>query len=187
VVNLNQQDIISAFATGTGTLAGLWAPNIYTMEEKTGAAVICAGNDTGSIVPGTLIARRDFAEQNPQLVAKYLAVYLRAIKWMKEHREDTIDLMDQFYRKSGVTLPRKYLAREIDTRPTFTLDEQLEILKRSGGPSKVDTWYTGLGKYLVSTGTLQTAPEPQSFIEPKYMEMVAKDTKLRAFADDKPM
>ena len=65
--------------------------------------------------------------------------------------------------------------------------EQLEILKRSGGPSKVDTWYTGLGKYLVSTGTLQTAPEPQSFIEPKYMEMVAKDAKLRAFADDKPM
>jgi hypothetical protein len=48
----------------------------------------------------------------------------------------------------------------------------------------VDTWYTGLGKYLVSTGTLQTAPEPQSFIEPKYMEMVAKDAKLRAFADD---
>jgi ABC-type nitrate/sulfonate/bicarbonate transport system substrate-binding protein len=186
-VNLNQQDIISAFATGTGTLAGLWAPNIYTMEEKRGAVVICSGSDTGSIVPGTLIARRDFAEQNPQLVAKYLAVYLRAIKWMKEHREETIDLMDQFYRKSGVTLPRKYLAREIDTRPTFTLDEQLEILKRSGGPSKVDTWYTGLGKYLVSTGTLQVAPEPQSFIEPKYMEMVAKDAKLRVFADDKPM
>ena len=68
-VNLNQQDIISAFATGTGTLAGLWAPNIYTMEEKTGAVVICSGSDTGSIVPGTLIARRDFAEQNPQLVA----------------------------------------------------------------------------------------------------------------------
>src|SRR5262249_52679787 len=154
---------------------------------KTGAEVICSGKDTGSIVPGTLVARRDFAEQNPALVAKYLAVYLRAIKWMKQHREDTVDFMDQFYRKSGVTLPRKYLAREIDTRPTFPLDEQLEILKRSGGASKVDTWYTGPGNSLVSTGTPQPARGPKSFIEQKYMEMGAKAPKLGAFENDKPM
>lgn len=187
VVNLSQQAIISAFASGTGTLAGLWAPNIYTMEEKAGAVVICSGRDTNTIVPGALLARREFAEQHPDMVAKYLAVYLRAIKWMKEHRNETIDMMDKFYKKSGVILPRKYLAREIDTRPTYTLGQQLEILKRSGGPSKVDTWFVGIGKYLVSTGTLQKAPEPKSFIEPKYMEMVAKDPKLRAFANDKPM
>ena len=187
VVNLNQQDIISAFATGTGTLAGLWAPNIYTLEEKAGAVVICSGKDAGATVPGTLIARRDFAEKNPELVAKYLAVYLRAIKWMKENRDQTIDLMAEFYKKSGVTLPRKYLAEEIDTRPTFTLDEQLQILKRAGGPSTADKWYTELGAYLKSTGTLQEAPAPQSFIEPKYMQMVADDPKLRAFADNKPM
>ncbi len=32
VVNLNQQQIISAFATGTGKIAALWAPNTYTLE-----------------------------------------------------------------------------------------------------------------------------------------------------------
>ena len=37
VVNLNQQEIISAFATGTGGLAAVWAPNIYTLEERTGS------------------------------------------------------------------------------------------------------------------------------------------------------
>jgi ABC-type nitrate/sulfonate/bicarbonate transport system substrate-binding protein len=43
LVNLNQQEIISAFATGTGALAGVWAPNIYTLEERTGAQLICSG------------------------------------------------------------------------------------------------------------------------------------------------
>lgn len=187
VVNLNQQDIISAFATGTGKLAGLWAPNIYTVEERTGAVVICSGEDAGAIVPGTLVARREFVEQNPELVARYLAVYLRAIAWMKDNREETLDLMDQFYKNSGVTLPRQYLEKEIDTRPTFTLDEQLTLLKRDGGPSTADMWYEALGDYLESTGTLQEAPEPSTFIDPKYMEMVANDPKLRAFANNQPM
>ena len=186
VVNLNQQEIISAFATGTGALAGVWAPNIYTLEERTGAQVICSGQDVNTIIPGALVARRDYAEQNPDKVAAYLAVYLRAIAWEKQHRDETIRLMKEFYQKSGVNLPEKYLAREIDTRPTYTLDEQLKLFQGAGdGAATVDTWFKSLGDYLVSTGTLQEAPKVQDFITAHYLERVANDPKLRAFAEGK--
>ena len=56
VVNLNQQQIISAFATGTGMAAALWAPNIYTLESRAGAGVLCSGQDAGAAVPGALVA-----------------------------------------------------------------------------------------------------------------------------------
>jgi NitT/TauT family transport system substrate-binding protein len=186
IVNLNQQEIISAFATGTGALAGVWAPNIYTLEERTGAKVICSGQDVNTIIPGALVARRDYAEQNPDKVAAYLAVYLRAIAWEKQNRDETIRLMRAFYQKSGVNLPDKYLAREIDTRPTYTLDEQLKLFQGArDGTATVDGWFKLLGDYLVSTGTLQDAPKPQDFITAQYLERVANDPKLRAFAEGK--
>jgi ABC-type nitrate/sulfonate/bicarbonate transport system substrate-binding protein len=185
IVNLNQQEIISAFATGTGALAGVWAPNIYTLEERTGAQLICSGTDVGVTIPGTLVVRGAYAEQNPDKVTAYLAVYLRAIAWEKAHRDETIKLMKEFYQKTGVNLPDKYLAREIDTRPTFTLEGQLKLFDRSRGASDVDEWFSKLGQYLKSTGTLQEAPDPRKFATDAYLKRVAGDAKLKAFAEDK--
>lgn len=186
VINLNQQEIISAFATGTGALAGVWAPNIYTLEERTGAKLVCSGKEAGAIIPGALIVRRDYAEQNPDKVAAYLAVYLRALAWQKTHRDETIKMMKEFYQKSGVTLPDKYLAREIDTRPVFSLDEQIKLLSGAkSGSATVDTWFKGLSDYLVGAGTLKEAPRPTDYITSEYMERVAADPKLKAFAEGK--
>lgn len=184
IINLNQQEIISAFATGTGALAGVWAPNIYTLEERAGAKVVCSGEEVDRVVPGTLVVRRDFAEQNPEQVTAYLAVYLRSIAWQKANRDETIQLMADFYRQAGVELPEEYLAREIDTRPTFTLEEQLELFAREGGPSQVDQWFSSLAEYLVSTGTIEEAPDTQSFITGEYLQMIADDPELRAFANN---
>jgi ABC-type nitrate/sulfonate/bicarbonate transport system substrate-binding protein len=185
LVNLGQAQIISAFSSGNGMLAGVWAPNIYTLEEKADAAVICSGKDVGVAVPGTLIVRADYAKENPDKVAAYLAVYLRSIAWQKANRAETIQLMKKFYEQGGVTLPEKYLAVEIDTRPTFTLDEQLKILDRSGGASTADQWYAKLGEYLKSTGTLSDVPDTKTFITDEYMKRVAADAKLRDFANAK--
>ena len=185
LVNLNQQEIISAFATGTGALAGVWAPNIYTLEERAGAQLICSGKEAAVTIPGALLVRRAYADQNPEKVAAYLAVYLRAIVWEKAHRDETIKLMNEFYRKTGVMLPEKYLAREIDTRPTFTLPEQLKLFDRSGGTAEVDTWFSKLGEYLKSTGTLQETPDPRSFATDAYLKRVANDPKLKDFAEGK--
>jgi len=57
IKSMGQAEIISAMSSNNADLGGLWAPNIYTMEEKAGAKVICSGKDTGTIVPGALIVR----------------------------------------------------------------------------------------------------------------------------------
>lgn len=184
VVNLNQAEIISAFATGTGKLAALWAPNIYTLSDRTGAVVLCSGQDAGAVVPGALIARRDFAEQHPEDVAKFLAVYLRAVSWIRDHNDEAVDMMRDFYALSGVELPDRFLQTEIDTRPQYTLDEQIKIMTGDGGKSDVAQWFGGLADYLVSTGTLQQAPDTGKYVDPTYLKMVADDPKLSAFANN---
>ncbi len=185
VVNLGQAEIISAFTAGNGTLAGVWAPNNYTLEQRTGARTICTGKDAGTIIPGTLVVRADFAKEHPDLVARYLAVYLRAIAWEKAHPKETVEYMKKFYAQGGVTLPDKYLQVEIDTRPTFVLAEQLRLLDRSRGASTADTWYAALGEYLKSTGTLARVPDTKSFITDEYLKLVERDPKLKAFAEGK--
>ena len=79
--NMGQAEIISAMSSNNADLVGVWAPNIYTLEEKAGAKMLCSGKDGGAIVPGALIVRGDYAKEKPQNVAKFLAVYLRARKW----------------------------------------------------------------------------------------------------------
>ncbi|WP_208352479.1 ABC transporter substrate-binding protein [Pseudaestuariivita rosea] len=180
VVNLNQGEIISAFASGTGAMAGLWAPNIYTLEARAGATLLCSGQDAGAIVPGALIARRDYAEANPEMVARYLAVFLRGVQYIRDNNDEAVSMMADFYALTGVELDEQYLQREIDTRPMFTLDEQLELMA-GDNPTAVQ-WFNGLGGYMTSTGTLEQELDAASFIDAQYMQLVADTPELAAFA-----
>lgn len=182
-VNLGQAQVISAFSSGNGTLAGVWAPNIYTLQERAEGVVVCNGRDAGVTVPGALILRADFAREQPERAAQFLAVYLRSIAWQKANREETIRLMSRFYQQGGVTLPDQYMAAEIDTRPTFTLSEQLRLMDRASGASTVDGWFGRLGEYLRAAGTLQQPPEPRSFVTDEYMRRIADNPRLAAFAE----
>jgi ABC-type nitrate/sulfonate/bicarbonate transport system substrate-binding protein len=181
-VNLGQGEIISAFNSGEGDLAGVWAPNNYTLEEQTGTETVCTGEEAGVTIPGAHIVRNVYAEENPELVARYLAVYLHAQEWMRSNPEETIEYMEDFYREGGVIISEEYMQREIDTRPTFTLQEQLDILRSENGLSQAGQWFTGIGEYMQSTGTLEEVPDPQSFITAEYMEMIESDPELSRFA-----
>src|SRR6185369_8542246 len=96
IKSMGQAEIISAMSSGNADLGGLWAPNIYTLEEKAGGRLICSGKDAGAIV-----VRADYAKEQPQNVARYLAVYLRAQQWALGHRKEAIAMMKKFYDQGG--------------------------------------------------------------------------------------
>jgi NitT/TauT family transport system substrate-binding protein len=183
IKNMGQAEIISAVSSNNADLAGLWAPNIYTLEEKTGAKVLCSGKDGGVAVPGALIARGEYAEQNPENVAKFLAVYLRAWKWLNAHKPEAIALMKKFYEDGGVSISDASMKKEFDTRPTFDLSQQLARMDRARGNSDVDTWFSQIAAFMIGTGALQSVPQPGDFITDAYMKRVQADPKLRDFAN----
>lgn len=183
IKNMGQAEIVSAVSSNNAELAGLWAPNIYTLEEKAGAKVLCSGKDSGVVVPGALIARSDYAEQNPENVAKFLAVYLRAWKWMNANKPEAIAMMKKFYEQGGVAISTASMNKEFDTRPTFDLAQQLARMDRSRGNSDVDAWFGQIAVFMRSTGAIQTVPQPADFITDAYMKRVQADPKLREFAN----
>jgi NitT/TauT family transport system substrate-binding protein len=183
IKNMGQAEIISAVSSNNADLAGLWAPNIYTVEEKAGAKVLCSGKDGGVVIPGALIARGEYAEQNPENVAKFLAVYLRAWKWMGAHKPEAIAMMKKFYDQGGVSISEASMKKEFDTRPTFDLASQVARMDRARGNSDMDAWFGQIGIFMRGTGAIQTIPQSTDYITDTYMKRVQADPKLRDFAN----
>ena len=181
--NTAPAEIISAMSAGKGDLAGVWAPYMYTLEEKVGAKVMCTGRDAGAVVPANIVVRADYAKEHPQKVAKFLAVYLRGWRWVKAHRKETIEMLKAFNAQGGVTLSDASLNKEFDTRPVYDLAGQLRIMSRASGSSEVDGWFVKIGEFLKAGGAIQQAPVPKDYITDEYLKMIDSDPKLKAFAN----
>lgn len=178
--NMGQAEIMSALSSKNIEVAGLWAPNTYTVEEKIGAKVLCSGKEGGVMVPGAIVARHAYAKEKPENVARFLAVYLGTWKWLDENRPEAIQLMKRFYDQGGVSISDASMNKEFDTRKTYNSDEQIHIMDRSKGASEVDGWFKELATFLKNAGTLRSVPEPKDYIDDKYMKMVRDDPKLKA-------
>lgn len=183
IKNMGQAEIISAMSSANADLGGLWAPNIYTLEEKAGGRVLCSGKEGGAFVPGALIARGDYAEQNPESVAKFLAVYLRGWSWANANKAEAIAMMKKFYEQGGVIISEASMKKEFDTRPTFNLAQQLQNMDRSKGASAMDGWFSAMGEFMKGTGAIQAVPASADYITDAFMKRVAADPKLRDFAN----
>lgn len=183
-INMGQAQILSAMTSNNGEVVGVWAPNNYTLAEKAGAKTLCTGADAGAVVPGALVVRADYAKQNPKNVAAYLAVYLRSLGWEKANRGEAHAMIKTFYAQGGVDISDQAIDQEFALRPVFPLDQQLKIMNRANGASEVDHWFSSIGDFMVSTGTLPSAPDVKSFITDDYMKMVDSDPKLKAFATE---
>jgi NitT/TauT family transport system substrate-binding protein len=183
IKNMGQAEIISAMSSNNADLGGLWAPNIYTLEEKAGARVLCSGKEGGAVVPGALIARGEYAEQNPENVARFLAVYLRAWKWANANPAEAIAMMRKFYEQGGVSISDASMKKEFDTRPTFDLAGQLARMDRARGASEVDGWFSAIGEFMRGTGAIPAVPAPADYITDAFMKRVQADPKLREFAN----
>ena len=183
IKSMGQAEIMSAVSSNNADLAGLWAPNIYTLEEKVGAKVICSGKDAGAMVPGSLIVRAEYAKEQPQNVAKFLAIYLRTWKWMDAHKPEAIAMMKKFYEQGGVTISEASMKKEFDTRPVHDLAGQIRVMNRASGTSEADGWYARIGEFMKGTGAIAESPAPKSFIHDDFMRMVDRDPKLKEFAN----
>lgn len=183
--SMGQAEILSAMSSGSADVAGLWAPNIYTAEEKAGAKVLCSGKDAGVLIPGNLVVRSDWAKQNPQLVAKFLAVYIRAQRYLAANRKEALALMKKHYEAGGVQISEAAMNKELDLRPTFDLGAQLALFDRSKGASRADTAMIVITAFMKEVGSLrpdEPAPDVKSYVTDEYLKLIGRDPKLKAFA-----
>lgn len=184
--SMGQAEILAAMSSNNADAGGLWAPNTYTAEEKAGAKYLCSGKDTGTMIPGNLVVRADWAKENPQLVARFLAVYLRAQRTLAANRKDALAMMKKHYEAGGVNISEAAMNKEFDTRPMFDLAGQLAMFNRGAQPSRGDSAMNAIAGFMKEVGSLradEALPDPKSYVSDEYLKLVDRDPQLKAFAN----
>jgi len=179
-------EVLQALEDGTAKYGGLWPPMLYTylggggnVDAADNRAVLCTGKDAGVVIPGSIVVRDDWAEANPQVVAKVLAAWLRGIEYVQDidKRAEVLSYMDDFYGENGLSVSLKDMERDIITRPLFGLEDQIAILS-----GEAPNWYDRIAEFMKSSGLIDDVPSTDSYLTSKYMEMVSEDDTLREFA-----
>lgn len=183
LVNLAPAAINSAVISKRFDLAAVWAPNTYILESAIGAQVMCTGVDVGLDVTGRLFVTPTFAKENPEAVARFLALYQHAVEWQKRNRQETLEYLKKFYETVGIKFPDKYLPYEVKDHPFLTFAEQLQTFKRdSKGESEVHRWSNDVAQFMVRNGSITAVPAASSYITGRFLEMVERDPVLKRFA-----
>lgn len=184
-VNLSPAEINAAVSSGRYDVSEVWAPNTYILESTIGAKVICTGADVGLPITSNLFVTPAFAKAHPDMVAKFLAVYLRAVAWEHAHPKETVKYLGEFFKSTGVNIPEKYLPKELHDRPAYNLAEQLKIFEKdASGKSTIADWWNQVGEFMVSVGVIRKVPAVADHVTDKYLLMIQNDPKLKAFAEN---
>lgn len=176
-----QSGVQDLMKDGEASYGSLWAPYTYTFTESVnGSAVLCTGKDAGAPVPGGIMLRKEFGDENPDTVALVLAAWMRSIGYMlnEDNREEAISYLRELYAANGVVISDDALAKEFETRPVYGLDEQLEIFD-SGTLGEM---FTDVATFMARKGVIGGVPPDDTYMTSKYMEMVKENATLNAFA-----
>ncbi len=184
----SQSDVIKAGVAGEAQVVGLWAPNMYTMQEKHGFVPFCSGKDFSPGIFGTVVANRAYASANSAMVSKFLAVLLRSINWMKDNPVKAQALLIATAAKDGIVISASAAKSDVDLRPIFNLTQQLDIM----GATTANVNDSVVGRSLFSinvflnegkTGT--RAMRPEAFVDVSYLKRVGDDPVLSKMANAK--
>lgn len=164
IIHMDQMAISSAFTSGkTGDVFVLWAPYLYVALSR-GGKVLANGRSAGVTVPGALVAHPRFAREHPELVARFLRVYLGALDWQRLNRAAALDILARLNEQSGVKLDKPWFDEAFKTRPVWGVAGQLGLLARpEGQPSIADRWFSEVAEYFVQAGTLKARPDPKRY------------------------
>jgi ABC-type nitrate/sulfonate/bicarbonate transport system substrate-binding protein len=181
---MTQAEIMAAGTSGAADLVALWAPNSYAMQEQHGFEVLCSGKDFSSGVFGVTVAGRKWAEANPDLLARVLAVKVRANRWIKKNPQEAQQIHVEGSAQEGVKLSAAAARKDNEQREVFDLDEQIELMRgQDANPddSRVSRAFFSLNVFL-NEGKLQTRIfRASTFVDVRYLQRVKADPALTEF------
>lgn len=182
LVNMAPAQIVTTLAGRQANLGITWAPQTFALEKQAGGVPLCSGRDAGVFVPNVLVAREDYAAQNPEVVAKVLAVYLRGWSWAKANPDEARDALKAFFTTNGVYFDEESLKKEVAGRVHYSLAEELAHMARDSGASSADKWVSDVAAFMQANGSIPAVPDPRGWITNEYLLRVQNDKALAAVA-----
>lgn len=164
IKNMDQPQAVGALSAGIGDGVALWSPHMLVGEEK-GWKVAATPESCGAKLPIVLVAERNFADANPEIVAKFLRIYLRSVAMIRNEPVENIvpEYQRFFFEWVGKQYSAELARRDIESHPVFDLEEQLAIFDASSGKSTLQTWLGDIAHFFGAIGRI--TPEDVAKVE----------------------
>ena len=93
LINLRPQDMVPAMVSGSIDAYSTWEPNIANGKKLLGASAVQL--DTRGVYSETfsIVVLRQYLQQNPEILERFLAALIDAETWTKVNREEAITLV----------------------------------------------------------------------------------------------
>jgi ABC-type nitrate/sulfonate/bicarbonate transport system substrate-binding protein len=179
IVHMEQAQAVAAFEAGQGDILAVWAPFGYQAEGK-GWFKISSGRRVGAVITTVCVASKKLAEEHPEVVAKWLKLYMRGVREMKTNPRGCKEVLKAFNKEHGIELSDRAIRQDIELRGWFDTREQLALFAKdsASGRSKIEQWYSDLTDYFVSQGRITPDERDRflrsGFITDRFLKMVSE-------------
>lgn len=148
LVNMNMGDMPAAIAGGRVDAAASVEPFIAIAVQQ-GIAKRLQSMMEFDPIPVFIVFRKEFIEKHEDVVVNALRGYYKAVAWIKEHPNDTVDLIQKGLAKQGVKLDRPVVEM---AWKTVDLDVNFD-------EAKMRAYLEGAAKLLVAAKKLDKVPD----------------------------
>ncbi len=167
--NMEQGQALAAFDSGNGDVAELWSPT--SLEGLKKFKVAANGEDLGVKLPLAYVVSREFADSQPDAIAKYLRLVMQQFARLKQHGQepDIIAKYQQFLKQyCGVPGPTEADAKlDYELNPLLDLKEQLAAFDDSSGQSQMEKHFATAIQFLAGNGRI-TPEEGDKLLKTKF-------------------
>lgn len=130
-------------------------PHAYVGEAK-GWKLVANPKLCGRSSPCVIVADRKYADANPEVTARFLSVYMRAMNMLQnEPLESLVPEYRRFFLEwAGRDYPADLALLDLQTHPVFNLDEQLAMFDASKGQSKAQYAQSEMARFFAEIGSI---------------------------------
>lgn len=168
IKNMDQAQAVGAFENNIGDGVALWAPHLFLAMDKGGVLAadlkMCKKGN-----PIVLIADAKYANAHPEITAKFLGIYLRAVNMVKhETAESLVPEYRRFFLEwAGKDYAKDLALKDIVKHPVYDIEEQLVMFDDSKGQSQAQKWQGEIAEFFTTVGRI-TPEEAKKVQDGKY-------------------
>lgn len=171
ILDLQPPDMLAAWQRGDIDAGFVWEPTLAKMLELGGRVLISSRRlaSEGFVTGDIAIVHSDFARDYPTILAKYLANQDRAVRYYREHPEESAAAVA---RQFGIS--EEEAARQMASLVMLTGPEQLDqrYLGRPGNIGDLAQIFKDTADFLARQRTISESPDIGVFreaINPSYL------------------
>ena len=154
LVNIAAGDAEDVLNNGEADAVVIWEPNVTRLEETGAGQVISDGSMVGLLGVNGMVARTEFASQNPEIVSIVIKNYARGVKELTTLDDDTLNKIAAYL--------------------SLTPEQTKKVIKKFNYTVMInDRDIAGLNdtiKFLVSIGRLREEYDITKFVNRDYIE-----------------